>query len=317
MTQSWIEARVTAKGMDAQSVAILELAGANNELPGFSAGSHIDIEIEPGLIRQYSLCNNPRDEGRYVIAVLREEQSRGGSKALFDDIQVGNVLKISAPRNHFQLLPTSPRNLLFAAGIGITPLLSMAEWLSYVGGDFHLHYSAKSRARAAFADHISGSPYASKTSFHFSDGPQQQKLDLASALTLDGYSHVYVCGPEHYMTAVLNTARQVGWPNNRLHREYFAAAAIQGDDVEFTIRIASTGQSFVVPPSVSLAQVLRSNGIEVPLSCEQGLCGACLTRVLEGVLDHRDHFLTPDEQAANDQFTACCSRAKGTVVLDI
>jgi len=317
MTQSWIEARVTAKGMDAQSVAILELAGANNELPGFSAGSHIDIEIEPGLIRQYSLCNNPRDEGRYVIAVLSEEQSRGGSKALFDDIQVGNVLKISAPRNHFQLLPTSPRNLLFAAGIGITPLLRMAEWLSYVGGDFHLHYSAKSRARAAFADHISGSPYASKTSFHFSDGPQQQKLDLASALTLDGYSHVYVCGPEHYMTAVLNTARQVGWPNNRLHREYFAAAAIQGDDVEFTIRIASTGQSFVVPPSVSLAQVLRSNGIEVPLSCEQGLCGACLTRVLEGVLDHRDHFLTPDEQAANDQFTACCSRAKGTVVLDI
>jgi vanillate monooxygenase ferredoxin subunit len=250
--------------------------------------------------------------------VLREEQSRGGSKTLFESVQTGDVLNVSTPRNHFQLVPTSPRNVLFAGGIGITPLLSMAEWLAYVGGDFHLHYSAKSKERAAFADYIAASPFAAQVSFHFSDGAQQQKLDLGSVLKADGYSHAYVCGPEGYMTKVLETARDMGWPNGRLHREYFAATAIQGDDVEFKVKIASTGQIFVVPPSVSVAEVLKSNGIQVSLSCEQGLCGACLTRVLEGALDHRDHFLMPDEHAANDQFTACCSRGKGgTVVLDI
>ena len=196
----------------------------------------------------------------------------------------------------------------------------MAERLAIAGASFEMHYATRARERTAFYHRISGSAFAPKVQFHFDDGPEEQKLQLGELLKTPAAGvHLYVCGPKGFMDAVLGTARANGWPEGQIHYEYFSAGPVKSlDDGSFEVRLASSGQTVLVPRDQTVTQALAAAGVEVLTSCEQGVCGTCITRVLEGEPDHRDLYFTPEEQAKNDQFTPCCSRSKTPLlVLDL
>ena len=315
-----IEVVVTSRNNEALDICSYELTSAQGgALPSFSAGAHIDVHLPSGLIRQYSLCNHPQERHRYLIGVLKDADSRGGSQSMHEQINSGDRLFISEPRNLFPLVGEARRSLLFAGGIGITPILCMAEQLAHSGDDFELHYCARSSERAAFAGRLKGASFSDRVHLHF-DEEADSRMDAAKVLAKPGPDlHLYVCGPSGFMQFVLDSAKAQGWSDGQLHREYFAAAPVDTrGDGSFQVKLGSSGQVFDIPVDKTVVQVLESHGVEIAISCEQGVCGTCLTRVLEGVPDHRDLFLTEEEQAANDQFTPCCSRAKSALlVLDL
>jgi vanillate monooxygenase ferredoxin subunit len=315
-----LRVRVAKKTLEATDVCSFELQHAEGQaLPAFSAGSHIDVQVRGGLTRQYSLCNDPAESHRYQIAVLLDANTRGGSKAMHE-LQVGDVLTISAPKNHFPLEHEARRSLLLAGGIGVTPILCMAERLAMLGADFEMHYSSRSRDRTAFVDRIGQAAFASRVSFHFDDGEAALKLDIAALVAAHAPgTHLYVCGPKGFMDAVLGAARSAGWPEDHLHYEFFSAEVVKSaDDGSFEVKLASSGRLVLVAKDQTIIEALAEAGIEVPTSCEQGVCGTCLTRVLGGEPDHRDMYLSPQEQARNDQCLPCCSRSKTPVlVLDL
>ncbi len=323
--QRLLQVRVAAKASVAASVCRFDLVSADGSaLPAFSAGAHVDVHLgaDGALVRQYSLCNPPGETHRYQIGVLRDAASRGGSATLHDQVHEGQVLTISAPRNHFKLAAGARRSLLLAGGIGITPLLAMAEQLSADGEDFDLHVAARSQAQAPFAAQLAAAPYAERVHLHLDDGPAEQRQDLPALLaTPAAGTHLYACGPRGFMDAVLTTARAQGWPETQLHWEFFAndaAAAPRDSDEAFEVELARSGQVVAVPRGQSIVQALTAAGVSVMTSCEQGVCGTCLTRVSAGVPDHRDAYLTPEEHAANDQMLLCCSRARSArLVLDL
>lgn len=321
MNASSLTVRVVRKVTEAVDICTFELAHPDGRaLPPFSAGSHIAVTLPNGLTRQYSLCNDPTESHRYLIGVLKDASTRGGSKAMHEQVAEGDTLEISAPKNHFALAHHATRSLLLAGGIGITPILCMAERLSLAECDFELHYAARSRERMAFHDRILGSSFASKVQLHLDDGPPEQQLDLAALLQAPATDvHLYVCGPKGFMDAVLNTARRQGWPEAQIHYEFFSADVVRPvDDTSFQVKLASSGRVVQIAGDKTVTDALREAGVDIPTSCEQGICGTCLTRVLEGEPDHKDLYLTPEEQAANDQFTPCCSRSKSPVlVLDL
>ncbi|WPN44676.1 MULTISPECIES: PDR/VanB family oxidoreductase [unclassified Pseudomonas] len=315
-----IEVVVTSRNNEALDICSYELTCAQGgTLPAFTAGAHIDVHLPGGLVRQYSLCNHPRERNRYQIGVLKDAASRGGSQCMHEQINNGDRLHISEPRNLFPLAGDARRSLLFAGGIGITPILCMAEQLADSGADFELHYCVRAIDRAAFVERLKGSSFSDRVHLHF-DEDADSRLDAAKVLSNPGPDlHLYVCGPSGFMQFVLDSAKAQGWSDGQLHREYFAAAPVDtSSDGSFQVKLGSSGQVFDIPADKTVVQVLESHGVEIAISCEQGVCGTCLTRVLEGVPDHRDLFLTDEEQAANDQFTPCCSRAKSALlVLDI
>jgi len=316
-----IRVRVAGRRNEAQDICSLELEAEDGRaLPAFSAGAHIDLHLPGGLVRQYSLCNAPGQTHRYQIAVLRDPATRGGSQAVHEALPEGTLLSISAPRNHFALAPTAPHHLLLAGGIGITPLLAMAEQLSQQKQAFELHHCTRSRERTPFIEQLAASAYAQHVHHHFDDGDAAQKLDLAATLQhAPAGAHLYVCGPQGFIDAVLHVGRAQGWPEERLHREYFAAAPVDHtNDADFELEIASSGRVIPVRADQSALAALQGAGIDIPMSCEQGVCGTCLTRVKAGTPEHRDQYLTEEEQAANDQFLPCCSRSLSPrLVLDL
>ncbi len=313
--------RVARKSVEAEGICSFELVRTDGQpLPAFAAGSHIDVEIPGGATRQYSLCNDPAETHRYLIAVLRDAGSRGGSVAMHDRVNEGDVLSISAPKNHFALAHEATSHLLLAGGIGVTPLLCMAERLAQVGATFEMHYCTRSKARTAFAQRIGESAFAPRVTFHFDDGPADQRLALDAVLANPQPGrHLYVCGPKGFMDAVLSKARAKGWPEAQIHHEFFGAeVAARADDGSFEVMLASSGRVIAVAADRTVVQALADAGVGVATSCEQGVCGTCLTRVIEGEPDHRDMYLTPEEQAAGDQFLPCCSRSKSPrLVLDL
>ncbi len=310
---------VVRKTVEAMDICSFEFADPRGKaLPAFSAGSHIDVHLDNGITRQYSLCNDPGETHRYVIGVLRNECSRGGSTYLHDQVNVGDVVRVSMPKNHFPLIHGAKRSLLIAGGIGITPILCMAERLSNIGMEFTLHYCIRSLERAAFKERIKMSAFADRVQFHVSEN--EGRLDIAALLqSCDCETHLYVCGPNRFMDAVLDTAKTAGWPDSQVHREYFAAGEYDtGNNVAFDVRIASSGRVIHVPEDKSVVAALSTCGIEIPISCSEGVCGSCLTRVIEGEVEHRDVILSAEERARNDQFTPCCSRARSPMlVLDL
>lgn len=315
-----LQLKVVRKRAEAEGIASFELARPEGgALPGFSAGAHIDVQLPGGLVRQYSLCNDAAESQRWRIAVLRDPASRGGSAAMHDAVHEGDLLTVSEPRNHFPLVHAQ-RSLLMAGGIGVTPLLCMAQRLAATGAEFALHYSTRSPARTAFRDEIAASRFAHRVHFHHDDGDAAQKLDAAALLAQpDPGTHIYVCGPAGYIEHVVGTARAAGWDDAHIHLEYFGAAPQDSaSDGSFEVRLASSGRTVGVAPGQSVVQALQAQGVEILTSCEQGVCGTCLTRVLEGQCDHRDHYLTDEEKARHDQFLPCCSRATTPVlVLDL
>lgn len=317
-TSPSLDVLVARKSREAPDICSLELVGVGGQpLPAFTAGSHVDLHLPNGVVRQYSLCNSPADSGRYRIAVLRDAESRGGSLAVHDLLEEGARLKISVPRNHFELAAAARRSLLVAGGIGITPLLSMAEHLSARKADFALHYCTRTRERTAFCQHIEASPFASRVHFHHS---AEGRADLEALLAQPSSElHLYTCGPQKFMTAVIETARRLGWSDGNVHHEYFSASVTALEsDAEFNVKLARSGRVIPIPAACTVAQALLDAGVELNTSCEQGVCGTCLTRVIEGEPDHRDMYLSPDEQARNDCFLPCCSRSLSPrLVLDL
>ena len=320
-TVATLQVRVARKAVEALDIVTLELVAVDGQaLPAFSAGSHVDVQLPNGITRQYSLCNDPQETHRYQIGVLRDAASRGGSQAVHERVKEGDVLTISAPRNHFSLAHEAKKHLLLAGGIGVTPILCMAERLANTGADFAMHYATRAPERTAFRQRIAASAFASRVQFHYDNGDAAQKLDLQKLLGQpQAGTHLYVCGPKGFMDAVLATARNSGWPEAQIHYEFFGAEVAKSDsDASFEIKLASSGRIVMVPKDQTVVQALAAAGVDVMISCEQGVCGTCLTRVIEGVPDHKDSYLTPEEQAANDQFTPCCSRSKTPqLVLDL
>ncbi|TWI66580.1 vanillate O-demethylase ferredoxin subunit [Pseudoduganella lurida] len=289
------------------------------ELPSFTAGAHIDVHVRPGLVRQYSLCNDPAERHRYVIAVLCDAHSRGGARTLHSELHEGDTVTVGEPRNHFPLVPAA-RSLLIGGGIGITPLLGMAEWLNHGHGDYRMHYCTRSEASAAFVGRLREPAFAGRVQCHFDDGPPAQQMALPALLAEpDPDLHLYVCGPAGFIDYVIDCARDHGWPAANIHREYFSNQDLDtSNDGSFEIRIASSGAVLPVAADESVSSVLVRHGFAIPVSCEQGVCGTCLTGILSGEPDHRDLCLSDEERARNDQFTPCCSRAKGKLlVLDL
>ena len=316
-----MKVRVARKVQEASGISSFELVSTDGAaLPAFSAGSHIDVSLENGVTRQYSLCNSPEDGDRYLIAVLRDAASRGGSQAMHEQVEEGSELEISPPKNHFALAHPPQKSLLMAGGIGITPILCMAERLRVLGAPFDLCYAARSRASMAFRQRLEECAFASQVHFFFDEDSADSRLNVADWLERSSDdTHLYVCGPKGFMQHVLDTARHAGWPEDRLHYEFFNAEVVKSnDDGSFKVQIASTGATIVVAKDKTVLQALAAAGIEVPTSCEQGVCGTCLTRVMKGECDHRDMFLMDDERARNDQFLPCVSRARSELlVLDL
>jgi len=320
MSATLLQLRLAAKRAAAQDVVELTLEpAAGGALPPVEAGAHVELHLPGGLVRPYSLCNAPGETHRYVLGVLREPQSRGGSVAVHDLLQVGQVLTVGAPKNNFALQPTPAHKLLLAGGIGITPILGMARQLAAQGRSFAVHYAGRSRARMAFLAALADRQLANHTQLHVDDetGP----MDMAAVLAAQpAGSELYVCGPAGFIDAALAAARQRGWPEPRLHRELFTAAPreVNGEDQPFDLELEGSGQVIHVPTGCTAAQALQAAGVPLLTSCEQGVCGTCLTRVVAGEPEHRDQYLTPEEQAANDQFLPCCSRARtGRLVIAI
>ncbi|MBV1786868.1 PDR/VanB family oxidoreductase [Marinobacterium sp. D7] len=316
-----IDIIVVRKHYETEDICLLELARPDAaSLPAFSAGAHIDLHLPGGLIRQYSLCNHPSENHRYEIAVLRDPDSRGGSVAVHEQINEGDKLSISEPRNLFPLEHSARRHLLIGGGIGVTPILCMAERLSHQGADFEMHYCTKTAEQTAFRERILGSEFADRVQFHHSRATPSTRLDAATLLSdPQPDTHLYVCGPNPFMDHILDTARSSGWSEAQLHREYFAADEVSHDgDSAFEVQLASSGEVIEIPADQSVLEVLLERDIDIPFACENGVCGTCVTRVLEGEPDHRDMFLTTEEKAANEEFAPCCSRAKSKrLVLDI
>jgi len=315
----WVEVR--RKKRETAAIVSLDLAAVDgSELVAFSAGSHIDVHVGDDLVRQYSLLRCDANPVHYTIGVLLTDPSRGGSRRIHESFEAGHRLQISKPKSNFEIADEGGRSLLFAGGIGITPILSMAESLHSAKREFELHYSARSRLSTAFLDRIANSRFTGRVHLHFDDD-NSSKMDLNAALSADNGPdcHLYTCGPEGYMNAVFAAAKAQGWTADRLHRESFAAEVqtVSGDE-EFEVQVASSGSVFRVPVGRSIASVLVENGIVVPMSCEQGLCGCCLTRVIAGIPDHRDFYMNDAEHALNDLITPCCSRSKGArLILDL
>lgn len=334
--QETLQVRVVKKQAEAEGITSFELARTDGApLPPFSAGSHIDVHLPAApnaagatgagagaasaIVRQYSLCNASHEQHRYRIAVLRDAASRGGSVAMHDRVHEGDVITISTPRNHFALHPAQ-HTLLLAGGIGVTPLLCMADRLAHTGADFALHYCTRSVERTAFAAEMAAPAMAPHVHLHFDAGPPEQQIDLPAVLAAPSADkRLYVCGPAGFIDHVVGTAQALGWAKEQIHLEYFGAPAQDtAGDQGFEVRIASSGKTYPIAADVSVVEALRGHGIDILTSCEQGVCGTCITRVLEGDIEHRDMYLTDEEKASNEQFMPCCSRARGKLlVLDL
>ena len=293
------------------SIRALELISTSGSaLPPFEAGSHIDVHLKNGLTRQYSLSNCSSENNRYVIGVLHDVNSRGGSRCIHNDYQEGDVLSIGQPRNLFALHNNTKKAVLFAGGIGITPILSMAYRLKAQGIPFELHYFVRSHEMIAFYGNLA-QYFADQIHFHIQNQVDTE-CDMAKVLQQpDSGKHLYVCGPTGFMQFVMQSAEAAGWQAEQLHQEHFVAPkAYHSKDEAFTLEIKGTGRRIEIQPEQTVTQALLAYGFDVPVSCEQGICGTCITRVVSGIPDHRDVFMTDEEHALNNQFTPCCSRAK-------
>ena len=298
----------------------IELVAADGStLPAFTAGAHIDVTLGNGEERSYSLLNDPTETQRYVIAVLRETDSRGGSTFVHDSVREGDVLTSSPPANNFALNEAGERHILIAGGIGITPLMAMSRRLSSRDAAFTLHYCARSRDEAAFIGEIEAA-VGERLVTHFDGGDMSKGLNVAALLKeRPAAGHVYVCGPPGLIRAVREATPH--WPKGSVHYELFrgseADIAPRSSDQPFEIVLKRAGKTLQVPADKSILQTLADAGIKIKTLCKEGVCGTCRVGLVSGRADHRDEVLTDDERGRHIQ--VCVSRAQPgeTLVLDL
>ena len=308
---------VASRTSAAEGVLELRLVDDSGEgLPPWTPGAHVDLVLGDDLVRQYSLCGDPMDESSFTVAVLREQESRGGSAFVHDELAEGDRLTVRGPRNHFPLV-AAPRYRFVAGGIGITPLLPMIAEAEASGADWSLDYGGRTRASMAYLDRLAS--YGDRVRVFPTDecGP----LDLPAILGDPGPGTlVYVCGPEGLLGAV-EAFCSGRWPDGALHLERFAAKQTEsptGGERSFELVLAGSGVTLEVPPDRSVFDVIQDSGVSVLGSCHEGICGTCEQAVLEGEVDHRDSVLNESERAANDAMMVCVSRClSDRLVLDL
>lgn len=320
MATTTLKAKVVSVKTVANSIREFELTPVEGECwPRFEAGAHIDVKLQGGLTRQYSLCNSPADAQRYCIAVKRETDGRGGSNWLHTQVLEGDTLAISPPRNNFPLRSGVEHSVLVGCGIGVTPLLSMAHELFMRKQSFVLHVFANQLSDLAFHDQLAGLPFAECLQIHVGTMTHSARVDQASALAAyQPGSGLYLCGPLLFMEGVIAAAKANSWPVENIWSESFSASQAEIENRPFEVQLASTGEVLQVDESEHLIDVLHAHGYAVACSCTQGICGSCITPVLEGVPEHRDAIMTESQRDANRSMTVCVSRARSQrLVLDL
>jgi ferredoxin-NADP reductase len=284
------------------------------DLPTWEPGAHIDVVIDGGN-RQYSLTGSADDRTVWEIAVLREQDGRGGSRALFDTLQEGSQVRAGGPRNHFHFDRASHYRFV-AGGIGITPIRAMIRAAEAAGSDWDLLYGGRTGSSMAYVEELRSS-YGDKVLVR----PQDRfgLLDIAGFLRApSSKTLVYCCGPEPLLNAVERYC--AAWPELALRLERFApkVGAEEGPTSEFEVELVQTGLVVTVPADRSILEVAEEAGAFVTSSCEEGTCGSCETAVLGGEPDHRDSVLDKEQRALNDTMMICVSRCLGAkLVLDL
>lgn len=313
-----LQARIRTLRYEAEGVLSVELIPAQGtHFPTFDPGAHIDLHLPNGLTRSYSLLNSCDERDRYVLGILSDRQSRGGSRYVHDNFRCGITLPIGAPRNHFALDDSAGSTVLIAGGIGITPILCMYRRLRGAGKEVQLVYCSRSRAQAAFLDELAA--LGGDVHLHFDDENGGQPFDLAGYFEQQRKTiHAYCCGPGVMLNAFEAACHASGIEH--VHVERFAAdqAVVQAPKGSYTVQLAKSGKTLDVPAGKTLLETLLEAGVEVEYSCAEGICGACETRVLGGCPDHRDAVLSASEKASNKTMMICVSAAKtGTLILDL
>ena len=299
----------------AQDTHLFEFASPDGApLAAYEPGAHIDLHLPGGLMRQYSLARPYRADQGYLVGVKLDAKTRGGSKWLHDQARVGASFQVGAPRNNFPLKEDAPHTVLVAGGIGVTPIWCMAQRLEEIGAAFDLHYAVRARADAAFLAELER--MTPKVRLHV-DVEAEAVLDVpAIVAAAPGGSHLYCCGPAPMLEAF--EAAAAGRPAESVHVEYFSAPELTPLAGGFIVVLARSGREFEVAPGSTILETLRSAGLTVPASCEQGVCGTCETTILEGRPDHRDLLLTPAEKASGKTMMICCSGSlTQRIVLDL
>ena len=300
--------RVTRNDPIADGINMLEFRDAAGQpLPQFSAGAHIAVQVPNGLLRKYSLCNDPAERDRYLVAVKREANGRGGSTDLIDHVKAGDQLMVAAPVNDFELPPRAQDFLFIAGGIGITPIMAMIRELRAQGKRFRLYYLSRSPETTAFIDELSAPEIKDSVTIHYDGGDPANSLDLRPILAeRKNREHLYCCGPRPLMEAV--RALTDHWSSAAVHFEAFSDAEThKPTDRPFKVRLAQSGAVIEVAADKTILEALREHGLEVPSSCESGTCGTCRTKLLAGKAEHRDLVLHDHERA--DTIMICVSRA--------
>lgn len=315
-----LQAFVHTLRFEAQDTISVELRPvAGGELPAFTPGSHIDLHLPNGLVRSYSLSNPSEERHRYVVGVLRDRASRGGSRCVHESLRVGMPITISEPRNHFALDESAAHTVLVAGGIGITPLLCMARRLQGQGRSFEMLYFARERKGAAFLEELQALGMPLHLHFDSEAGGPPDLRALLARRPPDAGTHHYACGPTPMLDAFEKCCAELGHAN--AHVERFTPVEVKAADdarSHYTVELRRSGRFLEITPEKSLLDTLLDAGISMDYSCCEGVCGSCETRVLEGVPDHRDSVLSPKEKAGNQMMMVCVSGCKSErLVLDI
>jgi ferredoxin-NADP reductase len=320
MTESTLQVRVKHISYEAENINSYELVAATGgDLAPFAAGSHIDLHLPNGMIRSYSLVNDQRELSRYVIAVNKDAAGRGGSRFIHETVRAGDIIQISRPRNNFALQEDADHSVLIAGGIGITPLLSMVRRLEAIDRPWKLFYAARTRLAAAFLDELNAIRIDGRSNIHvdLDDERSGRVFDLGGIVgSTPADAHLYCCGPVPMLEAF--EAAAANRPPHHVHVEYFKAKEKPAAEGGFEVTLARSNRTIKVQPGKTILDALLDAGMAVNYACAEGVCGTCETRVLDGVPDHRDLFLSKEEHATNRTMMICCSGAKSpTLLLDI
>jgi ferredoxin-NADP reductase len=313
-----IAVRVSKVAVMTDDITMYEFEALDgSDLPPWDAGAHLDIVVAPELLRQYSMSGDPKDRRKYKIGVLREDEGRGGSALLHRIFNEGRRVFISKPINHFPLNEDATKSYLMGGGIGVTPMIAFAHRLHDLGHDFALHYSCASRDNAGYLIDLAAMPWADKVHLHFSAENTRADLDAITKAAPKG-SHVYTCGPERYMTAVMDSATAAGIPEEGRHLEYFNLPETPDyENHPFSIKLKD-GRVLNVPADKSGTDVLHENGVSIDVKCSDGLCGVCQCGLISGDVEHRDFVLSAKQRES--RVILCQSRAKqpeGVIEIDL
>ena len=320
MAETSLRVFVKSITIEADRINSYALYPASGEhLPTFTAGAHIDLQLHEGVIRSYSLINDQSERHRYVIAVKREEAGRGGSAFVHDKLKVGDVLAVSAPRNNFAFDEAVHRSIFVAGGIGVTPILSMIRRAAALGRPWTLHYASRTRSDAAFLADIEMLARVSggEVNAVFDQQPGGGALGIPAIVSAaPGDAQLYCCGPLPMLEA-FKDAGKCRQPHT-VHLDYFSPREEAATAGGFDVHLRKSGRTIAVAPGQTILNALLDAGVDVAYACSEGTCGTCETRVIEGMPDRRDVYLSDEERAENKQIMICCSGARTPVlVLDL